>query len=100
MIQSKGTQGEIMDNQIEYSQPTNAPVAKVTAVAVSGVIVTILTLIAGAFDVTLPSNLTDNITQLIAGVVALSTLVNFVAAYFKKDVKPLEVVEVIEGTDI
>lgn len=81
----------------EYTQPTAAPVPKVAAVGVSGLVVTIVVLIAGAFGITLPADMQDNITQLIAGVTALTTLVNFVVAYYKKDRKPAAAVNIIQN---
>lgn len=66
------------------NQDTNVPVPKVAAVGIAGVITTVVVLVAGLFGVTVPESLGDNITQLVAGVVALTTLINFVAGYFKK----------------
>lgn len=66
------------------NQDSNVPVPKVAAVGIAGTITAILVLIAGLFGITLPESLADNITQLVAGVIAVTTLINFVAGYFKK----------------
>lgn len=73
-----------MEDKVTVNQPTNAPVAKVQAVGISGAITTVIVLLGGVFGITLPDNLADNITQLVAGVIALTTLINFVAGYLKK----------------
>lgn len=66
------------------NQDSNKPVPKVAAVGIAGTITALLVLVAGMFGITLPDSLADNITQLVAGVVALTTVVNFLAGYFKK----------------
>ena len=83
--------------EVKYDQPTSAPTPKVAAAGISGLVVTALVLIAGAAGVTLPANFEDNIVQVVAGVTALTTLINFVVAYFKRDKKSAETVRVIKG---
>jgi len=71
-----------------YQQPSKAPVPKVQAVGVTGLILTAVVVVASALGVQLPVNFQDNITQILAGGVALVSLVHFAAAYFTHDKKP------------
>lgn len=82
-------------NDVKYNQPTPAPTAKVAAVGVSGAVLTVLTIIGALFHITLPQSLTDNVGELVTGIVALTSIIHFVAGYFTKDKKPAEAVEVI-----
>lgn len=66
------------------NQDSNKPVPKVAAVATSGGIVTAIVVVLALFGVELPQEVQDNIGALVAGVVALTSLVNFAAGYFKK----------------
>lgn len=85
------------DKVVSYDQPTSAPTPKVASVGVSGAIVTVVVLIASMLGVELPKDVQDNIAGLVAGVVALTSLVNFVVAYYKRDAKPLSAVKAIQG---
>lgn len=84
-----------MQSEITYDQPSAAPVPKVRAVAVSGAVVTALVLIAGMFGIQLPVDFKENVNAVVGGIVALVTLINFVAAYFKRDKKPAAAVQKI-----
>lgn len=66
------------------NQDSLKPVPKVQAVALSGGIVTVVVVIAALFGVELPQEVQDNVGALVGGVVALTSLVNFLAGYFKK----------------
>lgn len=65
-----------------YNQPTAKPTAKVAAVGVTGTVVTIITFLAlNVFGVQIPE---DMLKPAVTGVVAIVSLVTFLAGYFKK----------------
>jgi hypothetical protein len=71
-----------------YKQPTSAPVPKVTAVGISGIVVTALALLGSVVGITLPTSVTDNVGALITGITALVSLIHFGVGYFTHDTKP------------
>lgn len=90
----------LASREVEYDQPTAAPTPKVAAVAISGVLATVVVIVLGLLGVEPPPNLEENILALIAGVTALTTLINFVVAYFKRDKKVPEAVAAIEKNPV
>lgn len=73
-----------------YKQPTATPTPKVTAVAISGLVVTAIALAGSALGITLPPSLTDNVGALVTGVTALVSIIHFLAGYFTHDTMPVD----------
>lgn len=71
-----------------YKQATSTPVPKIAAVGIAGVVLTVLTAGASLLGIQLPSSVTDNVGALVTGVVALVSIVHFVAGYFTHDTQP------------
>ena len=80
---------------VAYNQPTAAPTPKMTSVGISGAVLTVLTIVGALFHITLPQSLTDNVGELVTGIVALTSIIHFVAGYLTKDKKQLAAVEEI-----
>lgn len=70
-----------------YNQPTASPTPKVAAVGASGIVLTIVVLVASLLGVSLPTDVQNNIGALVTGVVALTSIVHFAVGYFTKDKK-------------
>ncbi len=64
------------------NQPTAAPTAKMTAVGVSGAIVTLVGALCAMFGVQVPENVSGALLVLVPAAV---TIVTFAAGYFKKE---------------
>jgi hypothetical protein len=82
---------------IEYEQPTSAPVPKVQAAGIAGVIVTAVVTVLTLSGIAVPDGVSEAAFNAISGVVilfsAIQTVLTFGAAYFKKDAKPAPVVD-------
>lgn len=78
---------EPMNNQVEYDQPTPAPVPKVMAAGIAGAITTLIVWIANyMLDVQVPAEVGAGLTTIIA----------FIAGYYTKDKKPADAVRLIQ----
>lgn len=90
------------DKVIEYNQPTSKPVPKMRAVGNAGGIVTGLVAVLALLGIIVPDNIsaaaTAAVTAVMVLVSALQAIVTFMAGYYKKDARPVEVVKVIEQT--
>lgn len=64
------------------NQPTAAPTAKMTAVGVSGAIVTLVGALCAMFGVQVPENVSGALLVLVP---ALVTIVTFASGYFKRE---------------
>ncbi len=64
------------------NQPTAAPTAKMTAVGVSGAIVTLIGALCAMFGVQVPENVSGALLVLVPAAV---TVVTFAAGYFKRE---------------
>jgi hypothetical protein len=86
---------------ITYEQPTSAPVPKVTAVGVTGLIVSAIVSILALTGVIVPEGVSDAAVQAVAGIVTVvslvQTIVTFITGYLKKDVKSEQAVKIIKN---
>lgn len=82
-----------MSEQVEYDQPSAAPVPKIQAVGLAGGLVTLILLVASLVGIELEP---DQVEEAVVGVSALVSLITFLAGYLKRDAKPPEAVEVIK----
>lgn len=83
------------DNQVAYSQPTSAPVAKVQAVGNAGAVVTLVLLVGTLFGIQFQP---DQVNQAVVGISALVSIITFLAGYYRRDVKPVEAAKIIQST--
>jgi hypothetical protein len=89
---------------IEYEQPTSAPVPKVAAAGIAGVIVTAVVTVLAMSGIIVPDNVSQAAVNAISAVVivvsAVQTVITFVAAYFKRDAKPPAAVQEIKRAGV
>ncbi len=80
--------------EVAYDQPSSSPVPKVAAGGIAGAIVTAALAVANIFGIVIPEDVTGAALTLVA---AGTTLVTFIAAYLKRDVKPEAAVPIIQN---
>lgn len=88
---------------VEYDQPTVAPVPKMIAVGKANLIATgvaaLVTLLA-LFGVVIPMDVSADAVAVISGCITLYSLIQSIyssaAGYLKKDAKPVEAVQAIQ----
>jgi hypothetical protein len=89
---------------VEYEQPTSAPVPKVQAAGIAGVIITAVVTVLTLSGVTVPDGVSKAAENAVSAVLILlsagQTLLTFGAAYFKKVAKPAPVVDEIKRTQV
>lgn len=77
---------------VKYEQPSAMPVPKVQAAGIAGTVLTIVIALANVFGIVIPPEVSGAALTLVAG---LTTIVTFLAAYWKRDAKPPAAVEEI-----
>ncbi len=79
-----------MAKQVAYDQVDNTPVPKMQAAGIAGSITVVLIFILGQIDFEVPPEVAS----------AVTVIISFLAGYFRRDEKPVEVVQVLKEKEL
>lgn len=90
---------EVTPQLVKYEQPTDKPVPKIMAVGQSGAVVAGIVALLALFGVIIPDDISSQAEAALKALFVIlpfmQAIIQFLAGYFKRDEKPLEVVKAI-----